>query len=46
MAAAGVPEALVYRKFVSNDGLLVTPLQSRMIAVCWQAPIGEGGNRR
>jgi hypothetical protein len=32
MVAAGVPEALVYKKFVSNDNLLVTPLQSRTIA--------------
>jgi hypothetical protein len=32
MVAAGVPEALVYKKFTSNDNLLVTPTQSRMIA--------------
>jgi hypothetical protein len=32
MLAAGVPETLVYKKFVSNDDLLVTPLQSEMIA--------------
>jgi hypothetical protein len=32
MVAAAVPEALVYRKFISNDSLLVTRLQSRMIA--------------
>ena len=32
MVAAGVPEALVYKKFTSNDNLLVTPLQSQMIA--------------
>jgi hypothetical protein len=32
MLAAGVPEALVYKKFVSNDDWLVTPLQSTMIA--------------
>jgi hypothetical protein len=32
MLAAGVPQALVYRKFVSNDHLLVTALESKMIA--------------
>ena len=38
MVAAGVPEALVYTKFASNDHLLVTPRQSSMIAeklVAW-----------
>jgi hypothetical protein len=28
MVAAGVPGALVYKKFIGNDSLLVTPLQS------------------
>jgi hypothetical protein len=32
MRAADVPEALVCRKFVSNDNLLVTSLQARMLA--------------
>lgn len=32
MLAAGVPEALVYRKFVANDNLFVTPLQATTIA--------------
>ena len=32
MVAAGVPEALVYRKFVSNDDRLVTRRESQMIA--------------
>lgn len=32
MVAAGVQEALVYKKFVANDNWLVTPMQSRMIA--------------
>ncbi len=32
MRAAGVPEALVYKKFVSNDNFFVTPLQARMVA--------------
>ena len=32
MLAAGVPEALVYTKFVSNDKLLVNTLQAKMIA--------------
>jgi hypothetical protein len=32
MVAAGVSPALVYKKFISNDGFLVTPLQSRTIA--------------
>jgi hypothetical protein len=32
MVAAGVPETLVYKKFVSNDDWLVTPRQSEMIA--------------
>ena len=32
MVAAGVPEALVYKKFISNDSWLVTPIQSKTIA--------------
>ena len=32
MLAAGVQEALVYKKFVSNDNWLVTARQSKMIA--------------
>jgi hypothetical protein len=32
MIEAGVPERLVYRKFVGNDGQLVTALQSKAIA--------------
>lgn len=32
MVAAGVPEALVYKKFTGNDNLLVTARQSEMIA--------------
>jgi hypothetical protein len=32
MVAAGVQDALVYKKFVSNDNWLVTPRQSKMIA--------------
>ena len=32
MVAAGVPDTLVYKKFISNDNLFVTPMQSRMIA--------------
>ena len=32
MVMAGVKGTLVYKKFVSNDGLLVTPLQSKRIA--------------
>jgi hypothetical protein len=32
MVAAGVPEALVYKKFISNDSWLVSPIQSRTIA--------------
>ena len=32
MVAAGVKESIVYKKFISNDGYLVTPLQSRTIA--------------
>jgi hypothetical protein len=31
MRAAGVKEALVYKKFVSNDNLLVTSLQAKMV---------------
>jgi hypothetical protein len=32
MLAAGVKEELIYRKFLGNDGLLVTRLQARTIA--------------
>ena len=32
MAAAGVPERLIYKKFVSNDDYLVTARESAMIA--------------
>jgi len=32
MIAAGVNETVVYKKFVSNDGYLVTPLQSSQIS--------------
>jgi hypothetical protein len=34
MVAAGVKEDLVYRKFVGNDGLAITVLQSKHIAEC------------
>ncbi len=32
MSAAGVKEELIYKKFLANDGYLVTPLQARTIA--------------
>ena len=32
MLAAGVKEGLIYKKFLANDGFLVTPLQARTIA--------------
>lgn len=32
MLAAGVKEELIYKKFLANDGYLVTPLQARTIA--------------
>ena len=32
MLAAGVKNELVYKKFLANDGWLVTPAQSKMIA--------------
>jgi hypothetical protein len=32
MLAAGVKEELIYKKFLANDGFLVTPLQTRTIA--------------
>ena len=32
MLAAGVKEKLIYKKFLANDGYLVTPLQARTIA--------------
>ena len=32
MLAAGVEEGLIYKKFLANDGFLVTPLQARTIA--------------
>ena len=32
MLAAGVKEELIYKKFLANDGFLVTPLQARTIA--------------
>jgi hypothetical protein len=32
MLAAGVQEGLIYKKFLANDGFLVTPLQARTIA--------------
>jgi hypothetical protein len=32
MMASGLREELVYRKFVSNDDLLVTALEPKMIA--------------
>ena len=49
MVAAGVPEALVYKKFISNDTCLVTPIQSRTImdGDCRTEVIGPaaGGHR-
>ncbi|MGA2260033.1 MAG: hypothetical protein ABSH28_01210 [Acidobacteriota bacterium] len=32
MLAAGVKEELIYKKFLANDGYVVTPLQARTIA--------------
>jgi hypothetical protein len=32
MLAAGVNEKLIYKKFIANDGFLVTPIQAKTIA--------------
>jgi len=32
MMAAGIKEELIYKKFLANDGFLVTPIQAQTIA--------------